>query len=164
MEPGATTSTYRLGDLLALARYAWVRALSAELSARGHPGFRRSDPAIVRSLLAGPLPVGRLGEGLGITRQGARKVVRQLEARGYATTTRDPDDARRVVVKLTELGTAYGRALRDAIAGLAASVVDRVDPRDLEGADRVLRACLTGELADVAAAIPPPAARGPQPG
>ena len=37
-------------------------------------------------LWQGPLPVGRLGAGLGVTRQAARKVADGLEQRGYATT------------------------------------------------------------------------------
>jgi hypothetical protein len=48
----------------------------------GYAGFRRGDAAVMRVLLREPLPVGRLGVGLGVTRQAARKIADALEQRG----------------------------------------------------------------------------------
>jgi DNA-binding MarR family transcriptional regulator len=46
----------------------------------------------MRVLWRGPLPVGRLGAALGVTRQAARKIADALEQRGYTTTQRDSRD------------------------------------------------------------------------
>src|SRR5579875_3434254 len=111
----ASTAPYRFGDLLALARQSWIRQMSGGLAAAGYADYRRSDAPAVRLLQRGPLPVGRLGEALGVTRQAARKVAAGLEERGFATVARDEVDARQLNVALTAEGKAYARALRAVI-------------------------------------------------
>lgn len=156
MEPAANPA-YRFGDLLALARQSWIARMAREVGARGYGDYRVTDAGAVRLLLRGPAPVGQLGAVLGITRQAARKVVRGLELRGLATTGPDPDDARKVNVRLTTRGRAYGRVLTGVIAGLNRDLAERVDPRALAAADAVLRAAITEERgAATAARIPPP--------
>jgi DNA-binding MarR family transcriptional regulator len=67
--------------------------------------YRRTDAAAVRLLLRrGPVPVGRLGTALGVTRQAARKAANGLQQRGFATARRDPDDARQLIIALTPTG------------------------------------------------------------
>jgi len=152
------TGDYRFGDLLALARRSWIRRMGDELERRGYPGYRVADAASMRMLLRGPLPIGSLGHGLGITRQAARKVARQLQQRGYATTAFDPDDARKVMVVLTDQGRAYARAIVEVIASLNQALAERVNPDQLVAADIVLRAAITDddELSVVAQRIPAP--------
>lgn len=154
------TGDYRFGDLLALARRSWIRRMGDELDRRGYPGYRAADAASLRMLLRGPLPVGHLGRVLGITRQAARKVARQLEQRGYATTVADPDDARKVVVALTDEGRAYALAIVEVIAALNRALAERVGPGELAAADVVLRAVMAPdvELSAVAQRIPAPPA------
>lgn len=152
------TPVYRFGDLLALARRSWTKKMASTLEARGFPEYRVSDAASVRFLLAAPRAVGELGELLGVTRQAARKVATHLEARGYATTTPDPDDARKRNVILTEAGRAYGRAIVEVITSLNEALAGRVSARELRVADGVLRAVIDDEtLLARAQAIPVPA-------
>lgn len=99
-----------------------------ELDRQGYPGYRVADPASMRLLLRGPLPIGSLGRVLGITRQAARKVARKLRQRGHATTESDPHDARKVVVVLTEQGRAYAGAIVDVFASLNQTLAVRVNP------------------------------------
>jgi DNA-binding MarR family transcriptional regulator len=136
------TPTYRFGDLVALARLSWVGEMTSRLERLGYAGFRRGDVAVMRMLLRGPLPVGRLGAGLDVTRQAARKIADALEQRGYATTERDSRDTRQLNVTLTPAGRDYARAVITVTEDLNQEVAGRVSPAQLAAADTVLRAAL----------------------
>ena len=148
---------YRFGDLLALARQSWVHRMAAELQNRGFADYRITDAATLRRLLRGPASVGELGVHLGVTRQAARKVMRTLEERGYASTQADADDARKLNVILTSAGRAYADAITGVIAGLNRAVAARVTADQLAAADAVLRASIEDEgVARRAAYVSPP--------
>jgi DNA-binding MarR family transcriptional regulator len=154
----ASTLEYLFGDLLALARLSWVRQMADRLGQLGYPDYRRSDAAALRLLRRGPVPVGRLGAGLGVTRQAARKIADGLEQRDYARTERDARDSRVLNVVLTTAGTAYAQAMMEVIQTLNREFCQRVDPAQLIAADTVLRAVLADDssLRDAASAIRPP--------
>jgi DNA-binding MarR family transcriptional regulator len=154
----ASTCPYLFGDLLALARLSWVRQMASRLAQLGYPDYRRSDAAALRLLRRGPVPVGRLGAKLGVTRQAARKVAEGLEQRDYARTERDAHDSRVLNVVLTAAGTAYAQVITDVIHDLNREFGQRVDPAQLAAADSVLRAVITGDGALQSAAS---AIRGP---
>jgi len=148
---------YRFGDLLALARQAWLAEIAEGLCAMGYPGYRRSDALALRLLGRGPVSIGRLGEALGVTRQAARKVADALERRGFASTARDSGDARQVNLTLTPEGDAYAVAVASVVERLNRDLSRRVRPGDLAAADTVLRAVLTDERArTLAAHLAPP--------
>ncbi|MHB1572140.1 MAG: MarR family winged helix-turn-helix transcriptional regulator [Solirubrobacteraceae bacterium] len=154
----ASSTTYRFGDLLALAREYWVRQMTQQLAAAGFSDYRRSDAVAVRMLARRPRSVGELGEALGITRQAARKLVTGLERRGYATTARDEHDARRLNIVLSARGQSFAAAIVEAIELLNQALAERVDAAQLLAADSVLRASLPDQRARNRAArlIPPP--------
>ena len=156
--PRKSNSSYRFGDLLALARQSWITQMAAGLAARGYDDYRRSDAAAIRMLQRGPMSIGRLGVALGVTRQAARKVADGLERRGFASLARGEIDARQVMVELTSDGEAYAEAVRAVIEKLNRAVTRKVEPADLAAADAVLRAVLaddhTRRLADFLG--PPP--------
>lgn len=161
MEPTASAA-YRFGDVLALARRSWTLQMEREVEARGFPDYRISDAGAVRLLMRGPTPVGHLGYVLGVTRQAARKVVQGLEQRGLATTEPDPDDARKLNVRLTNSGRHYGRVLISVIEQLNRDLANRVPPDVLAAADVALRAAVDDQrLARTVAQIPPPPAPPP---
>ena len=141
------TPTYRFGDLVALARLSWVGEMTSRLERLGYPGFRRGDAAVMRVLWRGPLPVGRLGAGLGVTRQAARKIADALEQRGYATAERDSRDTRQLNITLTPAGRDYARAVIAITEELNRDVAGRVSPDQLAAADIVLRAALFDDSA-----------------
>ena len=161
----ASTSPYLFGDLLALARLSWVRQMGSRLAQLGYQDYRRSDAVALRLLRRGPIPVGRLGTELGITRQAARKVAEGLEQRDYARTERDARDSRVLNVILTAAGTAYARVIADVIRELNREFRERVDPAQLVAADSVLRAVFAADpaLQSAASAIRPPAMSEPEP-
>jgi DNA-binding MarR family transcriptional regulator len=152
-----STSTYQFGDLVALARFSWLGQMISRLENLGYPGYRRGDAAVMRVLLRGPLPVGRLGESLDVTRQAARKIADALEQRGYATTERDSRDTRQLNVTLTAVGRDYAHAVAAATEELNREVAGRVSPAQLAAADTVLRAALFDDSArQRASRVPPP--------
>lgn len=157
----ASTATYRFGDLLALARQSWLGQMAGRLEGLGYAGYRRSDAAAVRMLWRGPLPVGRLGAGLGVTRQAARKIADALEQRGYATTERDSRDGRQLNITLTPVGRDYARAVIAVTEELNREVAVRVSPAQLAAADAVLRAALFDDSARQRASQLPPPPRQP---
>ncbi len=131
--------------------------MAHQLALRGYPDYRISDAASMRLLLSGPVPVGGLGEVLGVTRQAARKVAHHLEQRGLATTESDPADARRVNVVLTDAGRAYALTLVGVIAALNRGLAERVEMDQLLAADAVLRTSVVDpQLASTAQRIPRP--------
>jgi DNA-binding MarR family transcriptional regulator len=130
---------------LALARRSWLKKVASELEARGFPGHRVSDGGSVRLLFVAPRTIGELGQLLGVTRQAARKLAANLEVRGYARTARDPDDARKIDVTLTETGRAYGHAIAEVVTVLNLALARRVEPEQLQAADAVLRAVIDDE-------------------
>jgi DNA-binding MarR family transcriptional regulator len=138
---------YPFGDLLALARQSWIGEMARRLARQGYADYRRSDAAATRLLLPGPVPVGRLGAALGVTRQAARKVADGLQRRGFVTTARDPRDSRQVNVMLTPAGREYARSVVAVIEELNREVRERVDPAQLAAADAVLRAVLFDDSA-----------------
>jgi len=160
-----STPTYRFSDLVALARLSWLSEVTSRLERLGHAGFRRGDAAVMRVLVRGPLPIGRLGADLGVTRQAARKIADALEQRDYATAERDSRDTRQLNVTLTPVGRDYARAVIAVTEELNREVAGRVSPAQLAAADTVLRAALFDDSARQRASQLPrppgePSARG----
>jgi DNA-binding MarR family transcriptional regulator len=159
--PEPSTGPYPLGDLLALARQSWVREMERRLTARGYPGYRRSDAGALRMLYRSPLAIGELGNRLGVTRQAARKVADALEQRGYAVIVRDDRDARQLNVTLTATGREYATAIVLVIRELNREVANRVDPAQLAAADVVLRAAMFDDSTrERAGSLPRPVSNG----
>ena len=161
---GESTAAYRFGDLIALARQSWLGQMTSRLERLGYAGYRRGDAAVLPMLGRDPLPVGRLGAGLGVTRQAARKVADGLEQRGYATTERDSHDTRQLNVTLTQLGRDYARAVTAVVEELNREVAGRVSPDQLAAADTVLRAALFDDSARQRASRLPGPLREPSAG
>ncbi|MFN8514143.1 MAG: MarR family transcriptional regulator [Thermomicrobiales bacterium] len=97
-------------------------ATSAEIvrriAAAGHPDLRPAHGYVFQHLMGGPMRVSELGEKLGMTAQGASKLVIELEGLGYVERRGDPGDGRNRYVALTakgEAGIEAGRAARAAV-------------------------------------------------
>lgn len=109
-------------DDLTLLFAALNAATSAEIVRRiadaGHPELRPAHGYVFQHLMGGPVRVSELGEKLGMTAQGASKLVIELERLGYVERRGDPGDGRNRYVALTakgEAGIEAGRAARAAV-------------------------------------------------
>lgn len=82
----------------------------------------------------------RIGRELGITRQGAGKIVAGLRDRGYVTLGPSPGDAREKAVTLTPRARDYLAAQRAAARRIEQELRDQVGEAGLEGLLALLEA------------------------
>jgi DNA-binding MarR family transcriptional regulator len=96
----------------------------------------------------GDMPMSRLAEMIDISLSNATGLVDRMEERGFVERLRVPDDRRVVLVRLTD----GGRKLIDDVEVLRAetlrTVLDRLDPDQLDGIARA-----TSDLRDALAAV-----------
>ena len=145
----ADTDTPRHHDivmpaLLRHARTTYGGAMRRALDRAGFDDIPANGLYVIGGLAlgAGDVPLSALIQDLRISKQAAGQLVDTLVMRGYLERQTDPDDRRRLVVRLTERGAEaaaiQGRG-RDAVdAKLAA----RVSAADIAAARRVLSALI----------------------
>jgi DNA-binding MarR family transcriptional regulator len=126
------------GDVLALARRNWVRAMHDSLAEHGYGDYRRSDALALRFFSSGPHTLGAFAQLTGTSRQAARKVVAGLIDRGFASLVTDPEDARRRYVHLTTEGDAYAAAVTRSVTRLNRDLETKIDKDELKVAIAVL--------------------------
>ena len=97
------------GILLGLAYTSFVGELHEELAARGFHDLGSAYGYVFRALSTGPMRPSQLAERLGVTNQGAFKILEEMQARGYVERAPDPDDGRATLIRLARRG-------RDALA------------------------------------------------
>ena len=132
------------GDVLALARLAWIRETARRLDTAGFPDYRRSDALAVRLLHRAPLSLGAFAAAMGASRQAARKVVDGLVARGFAAIDTDPDDRRRRHVRLTPEGDLYATSVIEVLTSLDREVRAHADPDQVHATVALLDAVARG--------------------
>jgi DNA-binding MarR family transcriptional regulator len=92
------------GILVGLAYHSFVEELHAEFARRGFPITGASVGVMLRTLDQGAFNATQLGEKLGITTQGAAKVIDEMVAVGYVERRPDPADKRAKTLHLAERG------------------------------------------------------------
>jgi DNA-binding MarR family transcriptional regulator len=113
--------------------------MDEELAAQGFTDRRFPDRPVLR-MCSGPedTTISQIGRGLGITRQGASKIVTGLSRRGYVTVTASPTNGREKIVRLTGRGAEYRAALRKAAQTIERQLRAEVGSEELESFCRVL--------------------------
>ena len=120
------------------AGWAMADELQRRLAADGFDDLRFADGFLFQHLVEGPVTIGVLAERLEVTQQAASKSVADLERRGYVARTADPGDARARLVALTARGQAAIEGARTHRAALVAELGERLGPRRVEAASRLL--------------------------
>jgi DNA-binding MarR family transcriptional regulator len=120
------------------AGWALADELQRRLAADGLGDVRFADGLIFQHLVGGAQTIGALAERLEVTQQAVSKSVADLERRGYVARTPDPDDARARRVALTERGEAAIEGGRRHRAAIDAELAERLGPRRVDGARRLL--------------------------
>jgi DNA-binding MarR family transcriptional regulator len=120
------------------AGWAMADEIQRRIAADGFDDVRFADGLVFQHLVGGPVAVSALAGRLGVTQQAVSKSVADLERRGYVERRRDPADARARLVALTARGEAAIEAGRVHRAALAAELADRLGPRRVEGARKLL--------------------------
>jgi DNA-binding MarR family transcriptional regulator len=126
-EPGS--APVGLGGALRRAWVGYQRRLDEEMTAAGFGDRGFPDGRALRICLRSPeVTISQIGRELGITRQGAAKVVSSLRDRGYVTVDPSSTSGREKTVALTprakEYLAAQRKAARDIERGLRRKVGD----------------------------------------
>jgi DNA-binding MarR family transcriptional regulator len=140
-----------LGLAALFAGQALADAVRERLEARGFAGLRFSHGFLVQRLVEAEQSIAALAEALGVTQQAISKTVTELERLGYVRRRADPRDARVRLVALTDRGRAAVDAAREERAAVVAELRDRLGPRRVDAATRLLREVL--ELHGASAAV-----------
>lgn len=131
-DPAAPTGRPRVGRsaLGPALRRAWIgyqRRLQLVLAEEGFADQGFPDGRVLRICSAGTeVTISGIGRELGITRQGASKVVASMRQRGYVTVAPSPSDGREKVVYPTERALDYLAAHRAASVSIERSLRQEV--------------------------------------
>jgi DNA-binding MarR family transcriptional regulator len=117
-------------------------AVRARLEARGFGGLRPSHGFLVQRLMEDEQSIAALAAALGVTQQAVSKTVAELERLGYVRRRADPRDRRVRLVALTDRGRQAVQAAREERAAVEAELRERLGPRRVAAATRVLREVL----------------------
>src|SRR5689334_16947678 len=101
--------------LLREARDAYTTAIRRHLAETGHADMPRAGARVIGRIAQGGLTVQEVGGAYGASRQAASQLVDSLVNTGYVTRVEDPDDRRRMHVRLTDRGADAAEQIRDAI-------------------------------------------------
>lgn len=113
--------------------------LHAELARQGHPDLRPMHGFVLQAIGEDGTVAVDLGRRLGISKQAAGKMIDGLERLGYVERFRDPGDARRRVVRVSERGVdSLVRSAR-ILERLHAGWAERLGPERLRALEDDLR-------------------------
>jgi DNA-binding MarR family transcriptional regulator len=140
--PDDPLSRLDLGLSALFAGQAVADVVRERLEARGFAGLRFSHGFLVQRLIEDEQPIAALAAALGVTQQAVSKTVSELERLGYVRRRPDPRDARVRLVALTDRGRAAVEAAREERAAVEAELRERLGPRRVAAATRVLREVL----------------------
>lgn len=103
-------------------------------------GLHRSDLAALTVLAESdePLPIGRIGERLGLGRPAMTALVDRLAEDGHVRRLADPDDGRRVLVELSPAAAKLGRTVLREVGDRVRAALADVAPDHLAAAEAVL--------------------------
>jgi DNA-binding MarR family transcriptional regulator len=132
------------------AGWAMADEIQRRLATDGLGDLRFADGFVFQHLVEGPVTIGALAEQLEVTQQAASKSVADLERRGYVARTPDPADARARLVALTPRGQDAIEGARRHRAALVAELGERLGPRRVEAANRLLNEVVAELGADAA--------------
>jgi DNA-binding MarR family transcriptional regulator len=137
-QTGAEGSQLRPVGLGAALRQAWVgyhRRMDEAMAAAGFADHGFPDGRVLRICSRNPeVTISQIGRELGITRQGAGKVVAKLSERRYVTVSDSTVSGREKVVRLTPRARDYLAAHRQAARSIERQLRDEVGESAFNGA------------------------------
>jgi len=140
------------GQPLALGgalRHAWVayqRLLDAEMARAGFADRRVGDGRVLRLCArAGSMTASGIGRELGITRQGAGKIVNRLRDRGYVNLEPSPASGREKLITLTPNGRNYLDTQRRTARRIETTVREQTGDHAFQGLAALLHALAGAE-------------------
>ena len=137
---------YALGMALRRAQAGYRRQMDDQLAAAGFGGRQFPGGRVLR-MCAGPgaTTISDVGRGLGITRQGASKIVAALREQGYLQVTPSNDDGREKILTLTPRAVDALLAAYRAAGVIEKRVREEIGDEAMEQFFRVLDVIADGE-------------------
>lgn len=139
--------------LLSMALRTSLEQLHEELASAGYPELRPTHGYALNAVARGEATASELAAGLGITKQGAAKVVKLLLDAGYVEPSADPSDSRSRPLRLTARGRAAVATSVRIQADMQRRWEQHVSAHDVDtivtGLERIVRAENDGELPPV---------------
>lgn len=124
----------RLGAALQQGWAGYRHQLDRELAAAGFGDRGFPDDRVLRLCSdAAGVTISQIGRELGITRQGASKIVASLRDRGYIALSPSPTDRREKIVKPTQRAMDFMAAQREAGRQIEAQIRTELGDDALEG-------------------------------
>ncbi|MEZ5831113.1 MAG: MarR family transcriptional regulator [Dongiaceae bacterium] len=142
------------GILLHLAFARFKDALHAQLEREGFDDLGSSFGFVFRALDGAPLKLRDLAERLGITPQGALKIIDEMVAKKYVQRFADPADGRATLLSLAPRGEKAIAAAKRFHRRFEAELARRLGARRVADARTVLTALADGSDAPAAGARP----------
>ena len=123
--------------LMREARGAYADAVRRALAEGGCDDVPRNGAFVIASLDRDPdarfSPQADTVVALRLSKQAASQLIDTLVLRGYLERRSDPDDRRRMGVRLTERGRAAAAAIQAAVASVDATLEQRITAEELRG-------------------------------
>jgi DNA-binding MarR family transcriptional regulator len=132
--------SHALGPALRRAWVGYQRRLDDALAAAGFDDRAFPDGRVLRLCRNGTTTISDIGRELGITRQGAAKIVAGLRERGYVVLHPVPYDARGKLVSLTPRAHDYLEAQRAATRAIERDLRKEIGADAFDALDALLHA------------------------
>jgi DNA-binding MarR family transcriptional regulator len=136
-----------LTALLQGARASVGRAIRESLGA-DMDDLPPNGPFVLAAIARTSAPLAAIVRQLGGSKQAAGQLVDTLVVRGYLDRSIDPEDRRRLIVRLTARGEEAAKVVRSAVDRLEADLVLRTGSDRMQAAREVLAALARMGAAD----------------
>jgi DNA-binding MarR family transcriptional regulator len=127
--------------LLRSARASAGAAIRESLAGSGMDDLPPNAPLVIGAIARTSAPLASIVRQLGGSKQAAGQLVDTLVIRGYLERSIDPDDRRRLIIRLTARGEAAARHIRSAVTRLETELELAAGGERMQDARAVL-ACL----------------------
>lgn len=141
------------GILLGLAFQTFSDELRRKLASNGFDDLGGAYGYVFRALAEEPLHLNELAVRLGMTAQGASKIVSEMEARKYVERRPDPEDGRAKRLRLGARGKAALAFARKFHAQYERRLCAELGERNVATVRRVLEAMLVRSGKDASTAL-----------
>jgi DNA-binding MarR family transcriptional regulator len=128
--------------LLRAARRTYGSAVRNALADAGCDDVPRNGSYVLAAIARTAVPLSRIIQELGVSKQAAGQLVDTLVARGYLDRAPDPGDRRRLTITLTPRGHAAAEVIRSAVGQVDADLARRVGPEYVAHARATLAALI----------------------